>query len=103
MLLIILIHQYLKFFLKRSENRESYIFGVFKYQTMRLLNSIKTILALSIILLTIHSCTKDPETVLVEYINTFVITNSSSEAPDNSEDTFSIWANGNVGGQFVKD
>jgi hypothetical protein len=70
---------------------------------MRLINSIKTILALSIVLLTIHSCTKDPETVLVEYINTFVITNSSSEAPDNSEATFSIWANGNVGGQLVKD
>lgn len=58
---------------------------------------------LLIIITPFSSCTKDPETILIEYINTFVITNSSTDAPNNSEATFSIWANGNVGGEIVKD
>lgn len=50
-----------------------------------------------------NACTKDPETVIVEYFNKIIITNNSVEAANNSEATFSIWANGNIGGEIVKD
>ncbi len=76
------------------------------YRMKSLINlSGKATIALFFIVLTagFSGCSKQEEEENVTFHNTFLITNTSQDGSSNARVTFTIWANGNVGGEKVKD